>query len=103
MEPAVPPSSQRPLLVRYFISSCAPYLLLVKLPDNGCGIPKEQINDLFTGYLDRKGTRADCKKSNMGIGLSVCAAIVKAHGGSITAANRENGGAEFRFDLSMEG
>lgn len=27
----------------------------------------------------------------------------KAHGGSITAANRENGGAEFRFDLSMEG
>ena len=32
VEPAVPPSSQRPLLVRYFISSCAPYLLLVKLP-----------------------------------------------------------------------
>ena len=73
------------------------------IADNGCGIPKEQINDLFTGYLDRKGTRADCKKSNMGIGLSVCAAIVKAHGGSTTAANRENGGAEFRFDLSMEG
>ena len=73
------------------------------IADNGCGIPKEQINDLFTGYLDREGTRADCKKSNMGIGLSVCAAIVKAHGGSITAANRENGGAEFRFDLSMEG
>ena len=48
------------------------------IADNGCGIPKEQINDLFTGYLDRKGTRADCKKSNMGIGLSVCAANRKS-------------------------
>lgn len=73
-----------------------------KVADNGCGIPKDQFSDLFTGYLDRKGTRADCKKSNMGIGLSVCAAIVKAHGGSITAANRKGGGAEFCFDLSME-
>ena len=38
----------------------------------------------------------------MGIGLSVCAAIIKAHGGEITAENRIGGGAVFRFSLERE-
>ena len=38
----------------------------------------------------------------MGIGLSVCAAIVKAHGGEISAENRPGGGAIFRFSLERE-
>ena len=74
--------------------------VIFEVMDDGCGIPKEQLHHLFTGYLTE--TRADSRKSNMGIGLSVCAAIVKAHGGSITAANRHGGGAIFRFDLAME-
>ena len=74
--------------------------VIFEVMDDGCGIPKEQLHHLFTGYLT--GTRAYSRKSNMGIGLSVCAAIVKAHGGSITAANRHGGGAIFRFDLAME-
>ena len=74
--------------------------VIFEVMDDGCGIPKEQLHHLFTGYLT--GSRADSRKSNMGIGLSVCAAIVKAHGGSITAANRHGGGAIFRFDLAME-
>ena len=41
-------------------------------------------------------------RSNMGIGLSVCDAIVRAHGGQITARNRDSGGAEFRFALDRE-
>lgn len=38
----------------------------------------------------------------MGIGLSVCAAIIQAHGGTIEAGNREGGGAVFRFFLERE-
>ena len=38
----------------------------------------------------------------MGIGLSVCNTIVKAHGGTMTAENQEKGGACFRFYLPME-
>jgi two-component system sensor histidine kinase KdpD len=38
----------------------------------------------------------------MGIGLSVCSTIIKAHGGEITAENRPQGGACFRFWLEME-
>jgi len=41
-------------------------------------------------------------KKNMGIGLSVCQTIVKAHGGRITAENRPEGGAQFRFYLPLK-
>ena len=37
----------------------------------------------------------------MGIGLSVCLSIVKAHGGSMSGRNRPQGGAEVSFSLSM--
>ena len=44
----------------------------------------------------------DRKKGNAGIGLCVCATIVRAHGGEITAENGKNGGAVFRFCLDIE-
>ena len=70
--------------------------------DNGCGIPPDRIRDLFTGYLDRTEQPVDGGRSNMGIGLSVCASIIKAHGGEIQAGNRPEGGAVFEFSLEME-
>lgn len=70
--------------------------------DNGCGIPSERMKDLFTGYLDRGDSPTDGSRNNMGIGLSVCATIIKAHGGEITAENRPEGGAAFTFELEME-
>ena len=38
----------------------------------------------------------------MGIGLSVCSTIIKAHGGEVFARNREEGGAVFGFRLALE-
>ena len=38
----------------------------------------------------------------MGIGLSVCQSIVKAHGGFLEAENRPDGGAVVRFGLPVE-
>ena len=73
-----------------------------EIADDGCGIPPERLEDLFTGYLETKGASADHKKHNMGIGLSVCATIIKAHGGTICAENRKSGGAVFRFSLDLE-
>lgn len=70
--------------------------------DDGCGIPAERMPELFAGILDRKETPADGSRRNMGIGLSVCAAIVRAHGGEICAENRPEGGAAFFFSLEME-
>ena len=69
--------------------------------DDGCGIPQERMPALFTGNQGTD-TSADSARSNMGIGLSVCAAIVKAHGGEIWAENRSEGGAAFFFTLETE-
>ena len=71
------------------------------ISDNGCGIAADRMKDLFTGYLDRE-TSVDGNRNNMGIGLSVCATIVKAHGSEIFAENRKEGGAVFYFALEME-
>lgn len=70
--------------------------------DDGCGIPPERLRNLFSGYMNREEQPTDGTRHNMGIGLSVCAAIVKAHGGEITGKNRPEGGAVFSFSLEME-
>ena len=69
--------------------------------DDGCGISEQKFPYLFTGMPDQQSS-PDKGRSNMGIGLSVCATIIKAHGGEIHAENRREGGAEFRFALEME-
>jgi len=70
--------------------------------DDGCGIPRDRLAGLFTGYLDRDQPVSDGQRKGMGIGLFVCAAIIRAHGGEITAENLPSGGAAFRFALDME-
>lgn len=70
--------------------------------DDGCGIEKERIGTVFKGYYEKKKEPIDNQKSNMGIGLSVCASIIKAHEGTISVENRATGGCIFRFILDME-
>ncbi len=71
-----------------------------EVTDDGCGIPADRIKDVFTGCYSTT-VPADTK-INSGIGLSVCAAIIKAHGGDIRAENNKHGGATFRFTLETE-
>lgn len=72
-----------------------------RIEDDGCGIQPERLDRLFTGLLDSE-MPADTGRSNMGIGLSVCRTIIKAHGSDIKAKNRPEGGAVFSFALEME-
>ena len=69
--------------------------------DDGCGIPPEHLGRIFSG-LQASETRTDTGRSNMGIGLSVCQTIIKAHGSDIRAENRPGGGSRFSFRLEME-
>ena len=82
--------------------TCRNGFALFCVRDNGCGIPADRMENLFSGYADRQEVPADGRRSNMGIGLSVCATIVNAHGGEIYAKNRKEGGAAFYFTLEME-
>ncbi len=74
---------------------------IFEIKDNGRGIDPKRLDTLFSGYYTAKNEVADNRK-NAGIGLSVCATIVKAHGGSIKAENSRTGGAIFRFALDTE-
>ena len=74
----------------------------VEISDNGCGIETEKLRNIFTGYLGNDTQKADRSKGNMNIGLSLCAAIIKAHGGEIWAYNNTDGGASFSFSLITE-
>lgn len=73
-----------------------------EIEDDGCGIPPEMLGRMFDGYQEETGKPEDGKRNNMNIGLSVCATIIRAHGGNIKAENRKEGGARFRFSLKME-
>ena len=69
--------------------------------DNGRGIPPKALPALFDGSLKHSETPAGDGKRNMGLGLSVCLAIVRAHGGTMEARNLETG-AEFLFRLPLQ-
>lgn len=75
---------------------------IFEIKDNGCGIPKARLKDIFSGVYTTSFDVSDSKKNNAGIGLSVCASIIKAHGGDIKAENIKTGGCVFRFTLNME-
>ncbi len=73
-----------------------------EISDNGEGIPEQELPTLFDGYAAKKIKSADSSRG-MGIGLSICRSIIKAHHGTIEARNKAAGGAVFRFVLPLNG
>ena len=72
--------------------------LELAVEDNGPGIPKDQerhIFDKFTSFAVQQHTYG------AGLGLTICRAIIEAHGGTIAARTREVGGARFSFTLPI--
>lgn len=72
------------------------------ISDNGCGIDHGKLTTIFTGYPNRTNTPADGSRNNMGIGLSVCSAIIKAHGSEIAVESEKDKGTTFSFSLKLE-
>lgn len=69
--------------------------------DNGCGISSNIIDHIFEGFTTQPASASD-KGRGVGLGLSICQAIVKAHGGRITAANAPEGGAVFTVTMPCD-
>lgn len=72
-----------------------------EVSDNGEGISPQELSTLFEGYSAGKNKNADSSRG-MGIGLSICRSIIKAHNGRIEAENKAGGGAVFRFALPID-
>ncbi len=72
------------------------------IKDRGSGIAKDDMPNIFQVFYTSQAGRPDAKHG-VGLGLSICDAIIKAHGGQIEARNRTDGnGAEFLFTLPLE-
>jgi two-component system sensor histidine kinase KdpD len=73
---------------------------VVEVADRGPGLPAGNEERVFEKFY-----RAESKEvsGGVGLGLTICRAIVSAHGGRIWAENRAGGGAAFRFTLPLEG
>jgi len=69
--------------------------------DHGEGISEQDFPHLFESYLHNRKHSSDSSRG-MGIGLSICMSIVKAHNGMMSAANNAAGGATFRFILPLK-
>jgi two-component system, OmpR family, sensor histidine kinase KdpD len=68
--------------------------------DRGPGLKPGEEEKIFAKFYR---SAAASQHTGVGLGLAICRAIVKAHGGIITAANRKGGGAEFRVKLPLAG
>ena len=68
----------------------------IAITDQGPGIPVGLEDKLFEKFYR---VHHEAAQSGVGLGLSICKAIVMAHGGSIHAQNRIGGGAVFSFSL----
>lgn len=64
----------------------------ISVADNGPGLPNEVRRKLFEPFVTTKA-------NGMGVGLSVCQAIVEAHGGRMWAEDNFGGGTVFRFTV----
>ena len=77
----------------------APAAVTVSVADEGPGIPPGLEEKLFDKFYRASPERA---QSGVGLGLTICRAIVEAHGGTIRAENRSPHGAAFRFTLPRD-
>ena len=76
-------------------------LIKVQVLDHGVGLHPDRLGTLFDGYSSHPNESSDASKG-MGIGLSICKTIIRAHSGEIWAENLEKG-AVFTFTLPLEG
>ncbi len=76
--------------------------IIFSIRDYGVGISEEKLDTLFDGEGYNRDTEAETDGyKGMGIGLSICKTIIKAHGGEINAKNHSDG-SEFYFYLPKE-
>lgn len=68
--------------------------------DNGPGIPEAILARIFEPHFSTKPDGAG-KRRNLGLGLHIVRSIVEANGGTVTARNREDRGAEFEIVVKM--
>jgi predicted ATPase/signal transduction histidine kinase len=66
--------------------------VVVRVQDNGCGIPPEKMKEVLTPLFTTKS-------KGMGMGLTICKSIIEAHGGALKVMDAPERGAVFEFSI----
>jgi two-component system OmpR family sensor kinase len=74
---------------------------VIEVADTGGGLTEDQAQKVFERFYrtDRSRSR---ESGGAGLGLSIAASIVSAHGGTISAAQRSGGGAVFTVRIPID-
>lgn len=67
----------------------------IAVSDCGSGVPQAMLERIFESFYTTKAR-------GMGLGLSICRTIVKAHGGELRAENNPGQGATFHLVLPLQ-
>lgn len=73
----------------------------IRIEDDGDGIPEAMLDQIFEEFVSLSDGQED-KKRGIGLGLTICRAVIEMHGGEIWAENRKPQGARFVFWLPAQ-
>ena len=76
--------------------------VLVKVQDNGVGIPVEAVGHIFEEFYRADNVKAEAVEGT-GLGLSIVKEILNAHCGKIWVESEQNKGTTFSFTLPVAG
>jgi two-component system sensor histidine kinase KdpD len=74
-------------------------MVMITVEDRGAGIPSDKLEMIFEKFYRLPGTST----GGTGLGLSISRGVIEAHGGTLIAENREQGGARFIIRLPLNG
>ena len=66
----------------------------ITVGDTGCGIPQENLKNIFMPFFSTKS-------DGTGLGLSICYNIIKSHSGTIDVQTEANKGTTFIIKLPL--
>ncbi|MDP4240617.1 MAG: DUF4118 domain-containing protein, partial [Bacteroidota bacterium] len=72
--------------------------LTMQVMDRGKGFKPSELGEIFNKFYRGK----DAKAGGTGLGLSIVKGFVEAHGGTVIAGNRQNGGAIFTIKIPVK-
>jgi C4-dicarboxylate-specific signal transduction histidine kinase len=78
----------------YIKSGAVGELIRITFDDDGPGIPQHNLKSIFDPFFTTRRT-------GLGLGLTICCAILESHGGSIYATNKPERGAAFVVELPI--
>jgi signal transduction histidine kinase len=91
---AMKPVSDRPRVLRIETQRHDGHTVVVTVRDSGIGLKENQMQELFEPFYSTK-------PQGLGMGLSICRAIVERYGGCLWAEANEGPGATFKFSLPI--